>query len=779
MSNQVINENQIDGKVLFKKYFQPNIGNDYKEMFKELNESELDAFVKEYNQRAKDVEKKIIDLVYLLNSHVSTKAVLHFELPLLKHLTSLKDGATSGIYVAPFYERTFYHLNGANTAFISEKPLRITITLEMAEMLNNLGLIYIMLHEAQHFMRFHFTRGLKKDSQIFNLAADTTINHDLHFYKIPNLEKALSNAKKNKLTNQSISNQDGFDMTKIYKENITPVVTVGSITKDAKQGWAKNQPNIAISKDKNNVFLWENVYRLANKDDLTEEQIYKILITEMQKNQLPMPPISGGNNQGQNQSNNNNGNGSGKQDSNTNPQDGQQADNQQQEGKNNTPNKNASQNGGVNQNQQNNGNNPSNDGELQSHNGNQDGQGSSNNHQGQEQQNNSSNGSSSDSQSDDQQQDEKGQGNQNGEPQDGNNHIFNPNDLAKQIEEVRKQSDKFYQDNFSQHGDKVRKEMEKFMQTRPSTQVPVNSDEMERLHKQLTEEGQKMLRDSGYSPNGSLDNEMLVKRNRNIVEKTKLWFLLEKLAKTKSNDGDFVKSPHLTRFSRMTKYESINNDMLDIGNQIKIYKKHKESVLYNILCVVDTSGSVEIDDIKNKFLNEVYGVLSKYNANITLIAADTDVKQGSRVIINKNNFEKFDNQGFTIQGGGGTDMLNPLAYEYANANVDYDVIIVLSDGYYPNFDLGELKSIFEHQLKSMKKHNLPYIINNKDYVKSKRDLIKEIDLGKKIKRVEKTLKNFKKNMPLILLANSQEQIFDKDEVKEKGFLTTKLQEFLI
>ncbi len=84
-----------------------------------------------------------------------------------------------------------------------------------------------------------------------------------------------------------------------------------------------------------------------------------------------------------------------------------------------------------------------------------------------------------------------------------------------------------------------------------------------------------------------------------------------------------------------------------------------------VLCLVDTSGSTGVGDMRKQFVQEALGLKKGYSSagdtakEVVLLSADT-VLRGEPLIINEHNYHDLLKEGVKIFGNGGTDFANCL-----------------------------------------------------------------------------------------------------------------------
>lgn len=105
-----------------------------------------------------------------------------------------------------------------------------------------------------------------------------------------------------------------------------------------------------------------------------------------------------------------------------------------------------------------------------------------------------------------------------------------------------------------------------------------------------------------------------------------------------------------------------------------------------ILVVLDTSGSMSDDDI-TMALTEMKSMCEGNQLEITFVSADTTSRD--RIVFTPDDLLEFPTH-IPIKGRGGTDMLTPLAQEIAEAEHQFDIAVVLTDGYFDSYTHEEL-----------------------------------------------------------------------------------------
>ena len=149
-----------------------------------------------------------------------------------------------------------------------------------------------------------------------------------------------------------------------------------------------------------------------------------------------------------------------------------------------------------------------------------------------------------------------------------------------------------------------------------------------------------------------------------------------KKAKRDSNIWDRTGEPNY--ISRLSRYGN-SHEFLRFKGKIDIPEEEQVSPNLRILTILDTSGSVMQEEITKNYLNEIRNLVLAYDSTLVVVAADTE-SRGAPLVINRDNIDEYEENGFTLGGGGGTDMLRPLAQELAQAEEPYSMAVVLSDG---------------------------------------------------------------------------------------------------
>ena len=141
---------------------------------------------------------------------------------------------------------------------------------------------------------------------------------------------------------------------------------------------------------------------------------------------------------------------------------------------------------------------------------------------------------------------------------------------------------------------------------------------------------------------------------------------------------------------------------MGLKEPIKLYRKHRKEKRFTMLVIQDVSGSMGIQDFVHYHFNYLRDIILTHPCDIHYTQADTEMFN-SKVLINRDNYHEFEKNGFNIFHGGGTDMFMPLCqglvegYEEKGKRQDYDLVVILSDGYFPSFS----KADFDSQIKKM------------------------------------------------------------------------------
>ena len=359
---------------------------------------------------------------------------------------------------------------------------------------------------------------------------------------------------------------------------------------------------------------------------------------------------------------------------------------------------------------------------------------------------------------------------------EGENHLGDGYDMYQKS--LKQQKETNFENEYGEYADEMKKELSNIADKMGLPNSEADKENQSQKNKdvfnKLAQEYEKLRQSNnqGYSSNGTSEMDEILKRNKEIENKYNFRLLLSSaIEKFQQNGGRYVKSDELTKFSKLTKSESVN-ELLGFGNPIKIYKKKRVAPIIDVLVIMDTSGSVGTKDITNGYLNEIKGVvLSNPNLNLHCISADTEIKQSSSFIINAENFKQYEENGFPFSGGGGTDMTRPLANQLVHVNKNFALTLIFSDGEYPVFSKDEINALIldEYEKFTKKKPSLKTLKERKDY--------QENVLRLKKMKIKPSSNCY---IPPIILLNTRELVF-RGSKHSPAFDSWKggLQEFLI
>ena len=198
---------------------------------------------------------------------------------------------------------------------------------------------------------------------------------------------------------------------------------------------------------------------------------------------------------------------------------------------------------------------------------------------------------------------------------------------------------------------------------------------------------------------GLLDE--LIERDLSIKNKLNLVLMIERAMGAKqSHYGTFQTSNEKSNLYKMSHMPEFQKSM-GLKEPIRHYKKKIMSTDFNILVIQDVSGSMSVD-ILQRFFSLVEHLVKTNHCNLHYIQADVTSMSENKIIINRFNIDEYNQKGFRIYGGGGTEMMKPLAKEIVSGffdqpenqqqlhqRQDYDMAIILSDGYFPHFTKDE------------------------------------------------------------------------------------------
>ena len=359
---------------------------------------------------------------------------------------------------------------------------------------------------------------------------------------------------------------------------------------------------------------------------------------------------------------------------------------------------------------------------------------------------------------------------------EGENHLGDGYDMYQKS--LKQQKETNFENEYGEYADEMKKELSNIADKMGLPNSEADKENQSQKNKdvfnKLAQEYEKLRQSNnqGYSSNGTSEMDEILKRNKEIENKYNFRLLLSSaIEKFQQNGGRYVKSDELTKFSKLTKSESVN-ELLGFGNPIKIYKKKRVAPIIDVLVIMDTSGSVGTKDITNGYLNEIEDVvLSNPNLNLHCISADTEIKQSSSFIINAENFKQYEENGFPFSGGGGTDMTRPLANQLVHVNKNFALTLIFSDGEYPVFSKDEINALIldEYEKFTKKKPSLKTLKERKDY--------QENVLRLKKMKIKPSSNCY---IPPIILLNTRELVF-RGSKHSPAFDSWKggLQEFLI
>ncbi len=682
-------------------------------IFNVMSDEEYQAYVDNYNAEAEELSNYIKHLASTFSREFYPLAPV--EIKIVERLLRTRVMGHSGIYVPKFHEAIALQAStGCTTAFMSEAPLRTVMFKDFADALSPLGMIFIMFHEMQHYYRRHITRLMRRNPYTWNVATDLVINFDLLYNKLPKIAKeaGIKTRFNDRVTKFDIYD-DGYeylrDMANYIGNEFPPEHLIG--TPSDMSDWFK---------------------RFRIDKSMTEEDIYEAI-----------KMMDFGNDMNQSDNLDNDKNQSDEQ--NKNSQDGQ-SDEQNQNGEGQSQ-----QNGGQPQ-----------DGQEQDGQQPQDSQGQSQNQNGPSQ--SGGNGQSQDGQQ------QTGQGSPTGKiagdtASNGNlddeQHIHTGHEMFKKIKDFCEQQNEFDK-IFGKRADQMRNEMRKIAKDygMPETkadeaaELQKNKDEINKIRHEVRQEF-----DNFGTEAGDLDES--IRRENDIESKLQFAFMLESMARIKSNSGRYEPGQEPSVLSRMSKLPDMQKNM-NIPNRLFLKKKEQTKSELNALVIIDTSGSVSMQDYQ-EFLAEIRNAVINYDLHLHCVPADVEAKASYRFVINKENFEEYEKNGFKFSGGGGTNMLGPLANELVYAKGveknGYDIAIVFSDGGFSAFSKDEL---MKEMRKAYNRYEKDSTVTSKEFMETK----------KRLKEVAGEFQN-----PVILMANTQEMCWG--ETVFKGFKQNELQEFVI
>lgn len=798
-------------------YIDPHSKEDLTYFYNFYTEEEQELYIKSYNENVRQLNREILITIKELLNFDNRYYVFFLENPVLKKLINTPFNKGLAVYVPTFEESiALSNVTNCQTAFMCHKPFRMVLFYEFAKKLSKLGLIFIICHEAQHSGRFHHKRMLNRKHNIWNIATDAIINKDLLTYTLPQFLRFNYNVKnkfhgkkiedfilklmetENKSlflkTIEEFTEQQNNDFS--FKENLDILYTkkIEKFNKEKKENFVyENEFNQAIKDYEALIQNYEetikkiNALTFINKeenaleelklvgeiiDDLKEKIIHffdnnqiltlfstylieiSALTEENLKANIKSFSLVGDKDKKSWRIFNKPTYSLAKLFSKENEEKLKKLSEEdiysilaQELAQNNPP-----QSGN-----QSNNNNSDNDSHSNSG-ANSNGKNGSNG--------NSSNGNSSHSSN------MNGEDNGNG-GDDDNKHIQDGYEMNKNANNAQSRFDKKHnqQNAFKKTFGKSAEKMEKiFRDTLKDYGAPTTKEENAQAEQEAEETIKDFIREYQnnrfkYGNNGTIDKLDMIKRNEELEGKMNFRSTLQSLISKKTESGKWKKTQELTNFSRMTKHSAVQ-EFIGHKNQIKFYKKQQEKPVFKALVIFDTSGSVSLSMIKDYYLPEIKDLVLDHNFELHCISADTEIKSNSKFILNKNNFDDVDKNGFPFVGGGGTDMLSPLCYELTFAKEDYDLAIILSDGYYPAFTRTEFME---------KIYGYYNDLINEAKSTHKKELLESIKHFKKCQRMLNNKPDF--YFPNIFLLNTEERCFGSNGFE--GFSRKELQEYIL
>ena len=217
------------------------------------------------------------------------------------------------------------------------------------------------------------------------------------------------------------------------------------------------------------------------------------------------------------------------------------------------------------------------------------------------------------------------------------------------------------------------------------------------------------------SSNSKVDGFITEAFKRDKESRAQMQFLImaERAMQKAVRSAEWERTDEMDGLSRLTRFAEVQQHM-GIKGQMLIYKEERARPDIRILCIADTSGSVMAEEIVKNYLNEMRDLILRYDCEIVLVGADTS-SRGEKIIIHKEDLDRLDEEGVPLSGGGGTDMLEPLAYELATADKRYDMAMVLSDGGADAFTREQLHTAMEAHY-DIEKYPNGHTPRNKPYI---------------------------------------------------------------
>ena len=274
-------------------------------------------------------------------------------------------------------------------------------------------------------------------------------------------------------------------------------------------------------------------------------------------------------------------------------------------------------------------------------------------------------------------------------------------------------------DNHIQDGLDIRRKLEKEFgedgkNLADKMGLPRNKQENIRA-KERTRVMLQRSQEEARSSNSKVDGFITEAFKRDKESRAQMQFLImaERAMQKAIRSAEWERTDEMDGLSRLTRFAEVQQHM-GIQGQMLIYEEERARPDIRILCIADTSGSVMGEEIVKNYLNEMRDLILRYDCEIVLVGADTS-SRGEKIIIRKEDLDRLDNEGVPLSGGGGTDMLEPLAYELATADKRYDMAMVLSDGGADAFTREELHAAMEAHYDA-EKHPNGHTPRNKPYI---------------------------------------------------------------
>lgn len=331
------------------------------------------------------------------------------------------------------------------------------------------------------------------------------------------------------------------------------------------------------------------------------------------------------------------------------------------------------------------------------------------------------------------------------------NHFGEGIDMAKEFAD--KSLKDIFKKIFGEHADEMEKEFWKFIN---ENGLPRNEGERNsaiEADAKLNNSWKKNYAKDMYG-NNSENLEFLKEREKEVDKKLKFQLFINNFVKKlNQNSIHFEKGQKLNKISQLSKYPDVNS-VMGFNTQIKLYQREPVSSYLKLLCILDTSGSVGNYEYKY-MLNALYDLVQFHNLEIYVCPADTASNRKTNFIINKKNIKEYDEKGFPLQGGGGTDMLEPLANELAFAQLNgehFDLALILSDGEYQLFNENDVLKQMAYYFDKNAKNNT--------------------------NQVHKTFSRNAKSIPHLVFLHTNEQFYQDNNLLLKSF-KNKAQEFIL